>query len=133
MGVMGLMNDAEEAEAHQAERPDHHPVEFIEATIFTEQSVGSFVQTDQRAMHQMSNHNHKQRRHPDEAVSNRQCQHRVRENQSENEKLKRALQDPMRVVRFTKVVGDGDSVHGRRFSRSEIRDSGERQIPARIL
>jgi len=30
---------------------DHHSVEFIKATIFTEQSVGGFVQTDQRAMH----------------------------------------------------------------------------------
>ena len=66
-------------------------------------------------------------------LSHRQRQHRFRENQSENEKLKRALQDPMRVVRFAKVVGDGNSVHGGRFSRSEIRDSGERQIPARIL
>jgi len=81
----------------------------------------------------MSNHNHKHRRHPDEAVSNRQCQHGFRENQSENEKLKRALQDPMWVVHFAKVVGNGDCVHGSRFSRSEIRDSGERQIPARIL
>ena len=68
---MGLMNDAVEAEARQAERPDDHPIEFIEATIFTEQSVGSFVQTDQRAMHQMSCDNHKQRRHPDETISHR--------------------------------------------------------------
>ena len=38
IGMMRLMDDAVEAEAHQAQRADHDPIEFIEAAIFSEQA-----------------------------------------------------------------------------------------------
>jgi len=102
--VMGLMNDAVKAKTHEAERTDHRSVEFVKATTLPKQSVGSFVQTDQRAMHQMGHDNHEQRRQPDEAVLHCQREQCFREDQAEHKKLKGAFQYPMRLVCLMKIV-----------------------------
>ena len=51
VGMMGLMYDPVEAEAHKAKGADHDAVELIETATFSKEPVGGFVQADQDAVH----------------------------------------------------------------------------------
>src|SRR6266404_573235 len=129
IGMMRLMNHTVETEAHQAQGANHHPIELIEATIFSEKPVSRLMQADEEAVHQMADHEHERHRQPDPAAIDRHREHHFSENQTQNEKLERTPQDPMRLMHLTKVFIDGGFVHWGWFNTSEIRLSGERQIP----
>ena len=131
--MMRLMNNAVETEAHQAQCANHNPIELIEATIFSEKPVSRFMQTDEEAVHQMTDHEHEWHRQPDPAAIDRHREHHFSQNQTENEKLKRTPQDPMRLVHLTKVFIDGGFVHWGWFNTSEMRLSGEREFPVEPL
>ena len=62
MDVMRLMHHAIKAERQKAEHANDHAVEFIQSPTFPEQTMRSFVKTNQHAMHEM-------RRHQDERHS----------------------------------------------------------------
>ena len=49
--MMPLVHHAVEAERQQAKNADEHAVEFIQATTLPEQTVGSFVKTDEQPVH----------------------------------------------------------------------------------
>lgn len=130
IGMMCLMNDAIETEAHQTQRADHDAIELVEAAILSEKPVGRFVQADENAVHQMTDDEHERHRQPGQSAMHGYGEHRFSENQTENEKLKRTPQDPMRLMHLAEVFGGGGCVHWGWFSSSEIRLSGERQMPA---
>ena len=128
---MRLMNDAIETEAHQAERADHDSVKLIEAAIFSEKPVSRFVQADEDAVHQMAGNKNERHRQPDPSAVHRYREHRFSEDQTENEKLKRPAQNPMRLMHLTEIFVIERAFIEIRFSTSEMRLSGERQMPAR--
>ena len=104
---MRLMNDAIETEAHQTQRADHDPIKLIEAAIFSEKPVSRFVQADESAVHQMAGNKHERHRQPDQSAVHRYREHHFSENQTENKKLKRPAQYPVRLMHLAEVFVDG--------------------------
>jgi len=105
--MMGLMDDAIEAETHQAQRADHDSIELIEAAIFSEKPVRGLVQTDEHAVHQMAGNKHKRHRQPDQSAVHRYSEDHFSESQTENKKLKRPAQYPVRLMDLAETFVDG--------------------------
>ena len=105
--MMRLMNDAIETETHQAQRADHDSIELIEAAIFSEKPVRGLVQTDEHAVHQMAGNKHERHRQPDQSAVHRYSEHHFSESQTENKKLKRPAQYPVRLMHLAEIFVDG--------------------------
>ena len=107
ISMMGLMDDAIEAETHQTQRADHDSIELIEAAIFSEKPVRGLVQTDEHAVHQMAGNKHERHRQPDQSAVHRYSEHHFSESQTENKKLKRPAQYPVRLMHLAEIFVDG--------------------------
>src|SRR4029077_6801479 len=105
--MMRLMNDAIETEAHQTQGADQDAVKLIEAAIFSEKPVGGLVQTDEHAVHQMACNKHERHRQPDQSAVHRYNEHDFSESQTENKKLKRPAQYPVRLMHLAEIFVDG--------------------------
>ena len=105
--MMRLMNNAIETEAHQTQCTNHDSIKLVEAATFSEKPVRRFVQTDEHAVHQMAGNKHEWHRQPDQSVVHRYSEHRFSESQTENKKLKRPAQYPVRLMHLAEIFVDG--------------------------
>jgi hypothetical protein len=112
MSMMGLMDDPVEAEAHQTEGANHHPVEFIEASIFSEQPVSGFVQANQAAMHQVAGHQNERHRQPEPSSLHGERECHFGSDQTENEKLECLAQNPMWFMQLAEIFEFDRRLHG---------------------
>ena len=53
MHMVRLVHYPVQAERQKAKHPDDHAVEFIQSTALSQQTVGSFMKTNQHSMHEM--------------------------------------------------------------------------------
>lgn len=104
--MMCLMDDTIEAETHQTQSADHDSVELIEAAIFSEKPVRGLVQTDEHAVHQMAGNKHERHCQPDRSAVHRYSEHDFSESQTENKKLKRPAQYPVRLMQLAEIFVD---------------------------
>ncbi len=105
--MMGLMDGAIEAETHQAQGADQQSIKLIEAAVSSEKLVGCLMQADESAMHQVAGHQHERHRQPDQSAMHDEREQHFRENQTDDEKLKRASQYPVRLMQLAEVFVDG--------------------------
>ena len=64
VGVVRLVSGPIETETHEGHHADEHTVELVETPVSTQESVGGFVKTHRRAVHEMAYHQHQRQGEP---------------------------------------------------------------------
>ena len=107
ISMMGLMNDAIEAETHQTQRADHDSIELIEAAIFSEKPVRGLVQTDEHAVHQMAGNKHERHRQPDQSAVHRYSEHRLQRKPNRKREAETPRAIPSAAMHLAEIFVDG--------------------------
>src|SRR2546421_7647719 len=105
MHVMHLVHHAVETEWKKTKNADQHAVEFIQATTLSEQTVRSFVKTDEQSMHQMCTHQDQRDGEPEPPPPDRRPDRGLGQGKRDHQRLKRHATYAVLVVQLRNWFG----------------------------